>query len=133
MLQQKPFHETLNFFVERETYNWFSHSSNRRHYYRNLFQTINGGVNPLTIPQVCNTRWISIEPAVCRILEQWIELKTLFEVARRDENCYTAEILYNMYNDPQNHLYLLYIKPKFKRSTSYLKVTMLTQQNYTMI
>ncbi|CAG5046128.1 unnamed protein product [Parnassius apollo] len=98
-------------FLIRETYNWFSHSSNRRLFYKNMFQTINGGSVPLTIPQMCNTRWISIEPAVCRILDQWIELKTLFEIARRDEHCYTAEILYNMYNDPQNHLYLLYIRP----------------------
>ncbi|CAG4963605.1 unnamed protein product [Parnassius apollo] len=98
-------------FLIRETYNWFSHSSNRRLFYKNMFQTINGGSVPLTIPQMCNTRWISIEPAVCRILDQWIELKTLFEIARRDEHCYTAEILYNMYNDPQDHLYLLYIRP----------------------
>lgn len=65
----------------------------------------------LLIPQMCNTRWISIEPAVNRILEQWVELKLLFEVARRDNHCYMAETLYSMYNDPVNHLYLLYLKP----------------------
>lgn len=98
-------------FLIRETHNWFSHSSNRRHYYKSMFQAINDGSDPLTIPQMCNTRWISMERAVSRILEQWLELKLLFEVARRNENCYMAETLYNMYNDPQNHLYLLYLKP----------------------
>lgn len=98
-------------FLIRETYNWFSHSSNRRLYYKNIYQTINCGSEPLLIPQMCNTRWISIEPAVNRILEQWVELKLLFEVARRDNHCYMAETLYSMYNDPVNHLYLLYLKP----------------------
>lgn len=98
-------------FLIRETYNWFSHSSNRRLYYKNIYQTINCGSEPLLIPQMCNTRWISIEPAVKRILEQWVELKVLFEVARRDNHCYMAETLYSMYNDPVNHLYILYLKP----------------------
>lgn len=98
-------------FLIRETYNWFSHSSNRRIFYKRMFQTINGGTTSLTITQMCNTRWISIEPAVSRILDQWLELKLLFEVARRDEHCYMADMLYSMYNDPANHLYLLYLKP----------------------
>lgn len=78
-------------FLIRETYNWFSHSSNRRLYYKNIYQTINCGSEPLAIPQMCNTRWISIEPAVNRILNQWVELKLLFEVARRNDHCYMAE------------------------------------------
>lgn len=98
-------------FLIRETYNWFSHSSNRRLYYKNIYQTINCRSEPLLIPQMCNTRWVSIEPAVKRILEQWVELKVLFEVARRDNHCYMAETLYSMYNDPVNHLYILYLKP----------------------
>ena len=98
-------------FLIRETYNWFSHSSNRRLHYKNIYQTMNCGSEPLSIPQMCNTRWISIEPAVNRILEQWVELKLLFEVAKRDNPCYMAETPYTMYNDPSNHLYLLYLKP----------------------
>lgn len=93
-------------FLIRETYNWFSHSSNRRQYYKNIYQTINCDSEPLSIHQMCNTRWISIEPAVNRILEQWVELKLLFEVARRDNHCYRAETLYTIYNEPSNYLYL---------------------------
>lgn len=98
-------------FLIRETYNWFSHSSNRKLYYKDLYKAINCGSEPLKIPQLCNTRWISIEPAICRILEQWIELKLLFQVSRSSENCYMAELLYGLYNDPANHLFLIYIKP----------------------
>ncbi|KAL0830039.1 hypothetical protein ABMA28_003497 [Loxostege sticticalis] len=98
-------------FLIRETYNWFSHSSKRQLYYKELYKTMNCGSEPLKIPRLCNTRWISIEPAVVRILDQWEELKLLFQVARSSEQCYMAEMLYNMYNDPVNHLYLIYIKP----------------------
>lgn len=59
-------------FLIRETYNWFRHSSNRRLYYKSIYQTINCSSEPLLIPQMCNTQWISIEPAVNRILEQWV-------------------------------------------------------------
>lgn len=30
---------------------------------------------------------------------------------RQSEKCYTAEILYNMYNDETNLLFLLFLKP----------------------
>ncbi|CAH2088313.1 unnamed protein product [Euphydryas editha] len=46
-------------FLIRETHNWFLN-----------YQRRNSSIN--------DSRWISIEPAVCRILEQWMELKTLF-------------------------------------------------------
>lgn len=98
-------------FLIRETYNWFVHSSKRQIYYKELYKTMNCGSEPLKIPRLCNTRWISIEPAVCRILKQWDELKQLFQVARTSQYCYMAETLYNMYSDPVNHLYLIYIKP----------------------
>lgn len=64
----------------------------------------------MKLRQVCSTRWISVEPDVRQILDQWLELKTHFEILKQKENCYTA-MLYSMYNDPVNHLYLLYILP----------------------
>lgn len=77
-------------FLVRETYNWFSISPNRRQAYRQIYEVINCGENPLAITKVCATRWLSIEPAVSRILNQWCELQLHFELARRNENCYTA-------------------------------------------
>ncbi|CAG5020113.1 unnamed protein product [Parnassius apollo] len=95
-------------FLIRETYNWFSISPKRRDEYKALFQTINCGDEPLKILKVCDTRWLSIEPAVLRILAQWNELKLHFSLAR--EKCYTAGLLWEMYNDEGNRLYLCFLK-----------------------
>lgn len=101
---------SLNFMIV-ETHKWFSHSPVRQIQYKNLFQTLNSGSLPLKIPRDCQTRWLSIQPAVQRILEQWLELKTHFQVTRLSEKCYTAEILYEMYSDEKNLAYLLFLNP----------------------
>lgn len=98
-------------YLVRETYNWFSHSSKRQIVYRQLFETLNDGKEPLKIPRVCDTRWLSIEPAVTRILSQWDELKLHFQIVRSSEKCYSAETLYEMYCDPVSKLYLLFLRP----------------------
>lgn len=98
-------------YMVRETYNWFGHSSKRKISYAQLYETLNEGKKPLQIPRVCDTRWISLEPAVTRILGQWEELKLHFEIARSSEKCYSAETLYGMYSDPVNKLYLLFLRP----------------------
>ena len=100
----------LNFLIT-ETHKWFSHSSTRQNQYKILYQTLNDGISPLKIPKDCQTRWLSIQPAVQRILEQWLELKTHFEVSRLSEKCYTAEVLYGMYSDEKNMAFLLFLSP----------------------
>lgn len=106
--------ETLPRHIEyliKETYNWFSHSSLRQAQYKNLYKAINDNHSPLKIVKSCDTRWLSIETAVGRILKQWIELKTLFGIARLNEKCYSAEILYKMYCDNNNLAYLTFLHP----------------------
>ncbi|KAF0752309.1 DUF4371 domain-containing protein [Aphis craccivora] len=98
-------------FLIRETYNWFSHSTIRQNQYKLLYKTINDGHNPLKIMKSCGTRWLSIESVIFRILDQWLELKTLFGIARLSEKCYKAEVLYQIYNDDQNLAYLKFLKP----------------------
>ncbi|KAL7389423.1 hypothetical protein ABVT39_003569 [Epinephelus coioides] len=88
-------------YLVRETYNWFSVSPKRREAYKN---------KPLQITKVCATLWLSIEPAVSRILDQWEELKLHFAVTKSSEHCYMAEVLHSMYSDPQNMLYLTFLK-----------------------
>lgn len=51
--------------------------------------------DPLKIVQACQTRWFSITTTVDRIFNQWLKLKTHFNITKR-QNCYGAEILYNM-------------------------------------
>jgi len=98
-------------YLIKETYNWFSHSTLRQAQYKNLYNAINNGHNPLKIVKACDTRWLSIETAVSRILHQWIKLKTLFQIARQKEKCYNAEIVFNMYSDNNNLVYLTYLHP----------------------
>ncbi|CAL9702146.1 unnamed protein product [Knipowitschia caucasica] len=97
-------------YLVRETYNWFSVSPKRREAYKAIYETINCGEKPLQITKVCATRWLSIEPAVSRILDQWEELKLHFAVTKSSEHCYMADVLYSMYSDPQNILYLTFLK-----------------------
>ncbi|KAJ4441525.1 hypothetical protein ANN_11381 [Periplaneta americana] len=99
-----------------ETYSWFSKSSSRQITYRFLFQAINDGVDPLKILQQSNTRWLSIKVAVNRILNQWLELQTHFETSRLQNKCYTVELLFSMYCDVINKLYLVFLKPYLEES-----------------
>ena len=69
-------------YLVRETYNWFSVSPKRREAYKAIYETINCGEKPLLITKVCATRWLSIEPAVSRILDQWEVLKLHFALKR---------------------------------------------------
>ena len=94
----------------KETYNWFSHSTLRQIKYANLYSNINVGEEPLKILKVADTRWLSIAPCIDRILKQYDVLKKHFEEAKRIEGCYMAEILYEMYLQPQFKLYLLFLK-----------------------
>jgi len=93
-----------------ETYNWFAHSTLRQAEYKNLYKVINDNHSPLKIVKACNTRWLSIETAVSSIIKQWVELKTLFNIARNKEKCYNAKILFQMYNDNNNFAYLTFLQ-----------------------
>ena len=99
-------------FLIKETYNWFAYSSLRQERYKTLYETINNGQQPHKIVQMSQTRWLSIESAVSRILDQWLELKTFFETVRNAERCYTAETLYNMYNDDKNFAIMSFLRSK---------------------
>jgi hypothetical protein len=46
---------------------------------------------------------LSIESAVNRIHNQWLELKAHFMIVRDKEKFYTAQILFEMYNDDVNY------------------------------
>lgn len=97
-------------YLIRETYNWFSISPKRREAYKAVYATINCGQKPLQITKVCATRWLSIEPAVTRILDQWEELKLHFELTKTSEHCYMADVLHAMYMDKTNYVYLTFLK-----------------------
>ncbi|KAG0418668.1 hypothetical protein HPB47_004671 [Ixodes persulcatus] len=98
-------------FLVSEIYNWFSRSPSRQQSYRDLYRALYDGHDPLKIVQSCSTRWLSIETAVRRVLDQWEALKSHFGEARMSEKCYTAELLHSMMRDPTNLAYLVFVKP----------------------
>ena len=100
----------LNFIIA-ETHKWFAYSAVRQSKYRNLYKALNDGANPLKILRDCQTRWLAIQPVVERILEQWLELTTLFSITRHSDKCYTSELLYEVYSDEKNLLYFLFLNP----------------------
>ncbi|KAK3876632.1 hypothetical protein Pcinc_018605 [Petrolisthes cinctipes] len=91
-------------YMVRETYSWFSHSSKSQLAYKRLYETMNDGKTPLQITRVCDTRWLSVEPAVTRILKQWDILRSHSQVTvnsilcvrsglqRRETCCYSYEL-----------------------------------------
>ncbi|KAK6307344.1 hypothetical protein J4Q44_G00224920 [Coregonus suidteri] len=63
--------------------------------YKAIYETINCGEKPLPITKVFATSWLSIEPAVSRILDQWEELRLNFAVTKSSEHCYMTEVYEN--------------------------------------
>lgn len=100
----------LEFLIE-ETYSWFNKSSARQAAYRQILQLMNDNHDPLKIVRSSNTRWLSIETAVSRILDQWLELKTHFSIAKLNDKCYTAELLHQMFSDDVNYAFLSFLRP----------------------
>lgn len=98
-------------FLVHQTYNWFSFSSSRQIAYKAIYTTLNNGALPLKIMAPSGTRWLSVHQCVERILCQWDELKLHFQLAKSSEKCYTADLLYQMYADPMNKLFLEFLKP----------------------
>ncbi|XP_075550145.1 SCAN domain-containing protein 3-like [Dermacentor variabilis] len=101
---------SLEFLVGR-SYSWFSHSSLRLQEYGKIYRLMNNGKEPLKLVQLSGTRWLSISGCCKRILEQWEELKLHFTICKDKYRCYDAENLSEMYRDPVNKLYLVFLNP----------------------
>lgn len=43
-------------------------------------------------------------------MDQWDELRQHFVVTKSSEHCYMAKVLYSMFNDPQNIIYITFVK-----------------------
>lgn len=119
---------SLEFLVGR-SYSWFSHSSLRLHEYSKLYQLINNGKEPLKLVQLSGTRWLSISSCCKRILEQWDELKLHFTLCKDKYHCYDAEILSEMYKDPVNKLYLVFLNPVLQEFSRVNKLFQLESGN----
>jgi len=98
-------------FMLRESVSWFSHSALRKIEYSRLYETINGAESKQRyLVKLCATRWLAFYNCIKIILDQWLELKTCFEMAAQKERCYSARTLYKMYKDGSNLLYFNILK-----------------------
>ncbi|CAM5089829.1 unnamed protein product [Natator depressus] len=100
----------IEYMVSR-TYLWFSHSTFHQKRYHELYAAISVGENFLKILQLTETRWLSISPCINRVLDQYEALMLHFQSIRDNERDYSAELLYQMYSDPVNRLYLVFLQP----------------------
>lgn len=100
-------------YIVDQTYSWFSRSSDRQIKYKNLYTALHHDENnePLKIPRQCDTRWLSIENSISRILDQWDYLKQHFDQCRISDKCFTAETLFNLYNDEANLAFFKFLQP----------------------
>lgn len=63
------------------------------------------------ILQLSDTRWLAISECINRILAQYVELKLHFQLRKDSERSYAAELLYQMYSDNINLIYLKFLQP----------------------
>ena len=78
-----------------DTYAWFSKSTQRQLRYKELYDVINVGEEPLKILKLSDTRWLSIAICLERIVDQFDELKLHFGLVM-DEDCRYKAKLHDM-------------------------------------
>ncbi len=100
-------------FLMKETYNWFANSTARQKAYEVTYKQFYD-TQPLKIPQLSNTRWLSRYYAIDRITSQWEVLRSHFNLVRQREKNYHVTQLADMYNDDKNYCYLLFLKNVLK-------------------
>ena len=129
-------------YLIRESFNWFSRSGPRLDAYQEIAQLIgyskvvaadidgdaeeidgetedasedllSHGVPPCLISP-SDTRWLVMADCIEKLIGQFDALKTHFQVAYLQEKCFEAKTLHDMYSDPQNYLYLLFLLPILK-------------------
>ncbi|CAH1106766.1 unnamed protein product [Psylliodes chrysocephalus] len=77
----------------RNIYNYFAHSAKRQHDFKEFQQFAEA--EPHKLPRPCQTRWLSLEAVVNRILEQWDALILYFQSEALLENVYGAQEILN--------------------------------------
>lgn len=102
-------------FLLKETYNWFKNSSLRVSKYKKIYDLINVGKKFAKLTRLSATRWLSRYQAVEKILSQYLELETFFNINADKERCHTAKILSEAYKNKENKVILTFIKPILKQ------------------
>ena len=82
-----------------------------RAFYHEIFRTVSAGEELLRISRAFDTRWISIEPAVARTIDQWKEIKIHHDFPCLKDKLYIVKMLLGVFSDKSNLVYLLLFKP----------------------
>lgn len=101
----------------------FLHSSAKRQSSLKQFQLFMD-LKPKKILHPSQTRWLSLEAVVNRILEQWEALRLYFNDAYLDQKLLSTEQIYNSLNDKFIKLYFLFLSwilPKFNEFNKYFQ------------
>ena len=100
----------------RNIYTYFSHSAKRVNEFKE-FQSF-CEVKPHKLLHAAQTRWLSLEMAVNRVVEQWQPLKLYFSQKHLEDRLSVSSTIYESLNDPSVLLYfhfLSFILPKFTK------------------
>ena len=97
---------TLEEFL-RDIYNYFAHSAKRQSEYRVVQEFVH--VEPHKLLRPCQTRWLSVQSCVARVIEQWDALTSYFQiVSQTDHLLVSSKILTNLQN-PVWKLYMFFL------------------------
>ncbi|XP_053217607.1 uncharacterized protein LOC128399830 [Podarcis raffonei] len=116
-------------YMVAQTYLWFSQSMFHQKRYAELYAALNVGEVALKVLQVTDTRWLSISPCINRILSLYDTLKLHFQSVKDTEKDYSAELLYQMYSEPLNRLYLVFLQPLVQEANRLSKLFLLETAN----
>ena len=98
----------------RDIYSHFSHSAKRIAQYK-TFQRFTD-TEPHKILKPSQTRWLSLEACVRRVLEQWAALEAYFESTAENDRLVSSQNIFSALKNPIFKLYLSFLKfvlPKF--------------------
>lgn len=104
----------------RDTYSYFSHSAKRLAEFAE-FQHFTE-TEPHKILKPAQTRWLSLQMCVKRILEQWDALKLFFVHQAATERLVAAENLASAYNNPIFKLYFHFLDSTLPKFTKFNKL-----------
>ncbi|KAB0790539.1 hypothetical protein PPYR_15060 [Photinus pyralis] len=91
----------------RDIYAYFAHSSKRLNELKEC--QVFANEKPHKILRPSQTRWLSLQAVVDRILEQWNPLNLYFQRASLEDNLPTAKAILNALRNPIYKLYLLFL------------------------
>ena len=98
----------------RDIYSHFSHSAKRLAEYKEFQHFTN--TEPHRLLRPAQTRWLSLEQCVLRVIEQWAALEAYFENSAENDRLVSSQNILSALKNPIFKLYLCFLKyilPKF--------------------